>query len=112
MGENSNYYFVTDQTEYTFKHWIQKCLGSFENKRIMRSNIYGIVVDAFSEFFSSPAQVGASFSVHYHLNTTYVNVDQYIVRISSPKVTESTRLAQFPQILLIKRVVLLMMYNK
>ncbi len=56
---NCNYYFITNKTEYTFKHWFQKCLGSFENKRIMRTNIYGLVVDAFSEFFSSPVQVGA-----------------------------------------------------
>ncbi len=87
FNADSNYYFITDKTEYTFKHWIQKCLGSFENKRIMRTNIYGLVGNAFSEFCSLSVQVGASFSVHYHLNTIYVNADRYIVRISSPKVT-------------------------
>ncbi len=103
------YYFITNKTENTFKHWIQKCLGSFENKRIIRINIYGLVVNAFSNFCSSSVLVGAYFSVDYHYNTTYVNVGRYIARIPSPRVAASTWLAQFPQVLLIKLVALLLM---
>ncbi len=64
------------------------------------------------EFCSLSVEVGASSSVHYHFNNTYVNVDRYLVRTSSPKVTESIWLAQFSQILPVKLVVLRMMYNK
>ncbi len=49
---NYDYYFITDEsTEYTFKHLIQKCLGSFENKQIKSTNIHGLVVIELSESF-------------------------------------------------------------
>ncbi len=67
-ADSNYYYFITNKTEYTFKHWIQKCLGSFENKPIMRINIYMDLLLMLSfEFCSSGSVFFCTLSLKHHI---------------------------------------------
>ncbi len=88
FNANSNYCFMTNQTEYTFEHLIQKCLGSLKNKQIKRIKRCDL---AFFEFCSSSIQEGAFLSLHDHLITSCVNLGPPIMYTSTTKVTESIR---------------------